>query len=305
MARPNVSPNPPPVVSADDKAKIISALSTDTGSTIRTRLAKLQPSIKLENHIVFNDKFKVEPTTLEGISFEPVNCHDLYNQIDSAREAKGERSFTDPEKVNRDHLPLKLSMLATKGTGFREIWRAFPKEPIVFKPQHQPWQKPQIDLGFGSQFGARPIKLDITSLHWAVSPEICNIHIDQGGFTIQVDDDLIVDPDSVQHILDELLLHDKLQGALPEKLKKVVRRITLIYPSTANGFSRWGPAIDSTPILKKIAELPGVGGVIGRVHLPGVSFEAWKGRNFKVSLTYSCGVTGGGCSETVSVDGTF
>ena len=291
-------------IPAADKVKIQQALGNETGSMIRDRLFNLRPPVVLEDQIVFNKLFTVGPTLLEGVTFEPVDKDCLYNQIVRAVDFTNQKAFSDPGEVQRDHLPLKVSMLATDGVGFREVGRAFLAEPIKVDSR-QPWQTPKMDLGFGSQFGTTTIKLDISSLHWAVSSGICNVHVDRSGFTMQIGTELAVGPDAIQHIIDELLLKDKLLNALPKSWRPMIRRITLIYPSTANGFSRWGPSIDATPILKRIAELPGVGGVIGKVHLPGVSVDVWRGKQFKVSVTATCGVSGGGCSATADVSGVF
>jgi hypothetical protein len=289
---------------ANDKVAIQQALANETGTMIRCRLSNLRPAIILENHILLNDHLEVGPTVLDGVSFQAVDPKVLSNEINRALDFTNQKAFSDPGEVERDHLPLKVSMLATDGVGFREVGRAFLAEPIKVDSR-QPWQTPKMDLGFGSQFGTTTIKLDISSLHWAVSSGICNVHVDRSGFTMQIGDELAVGPDAIQHIIDELLLKDKLLHALPKSWRPVIRRITFIYPSTANGFSKWGPSIDATPILKKIAEVPGVGGLIGKVHLPGVSVDVWRGKQFNVSLTATCGVSGGGCSATADVSGVF
>jgi hypothetical protein len=121
---------------------------------------------------------------------------------------------------------------------------------------------------------------------------------------MQLGPDIAVGPNMVQHIIDELL-RDKLIKALPGWAGSVIRRITLIYPSTANEFSRWGPRLNETPILKKIAELPTVGGIVGKVPLPGVSIDILRGKNYKLSYTYSCGVKDAGCSHTLNLEGVF
>jgi hypothetical protein len=295
---------PPNDKAAVDKLAIQQALANETGTMIRGRLSNLRPPIVLENHIQLNDHLEVGPTVLDGISFQAVDSKALSNEINRVLDFTNQKAFSDPGEVQRDHLPLKVSMLATDGVGFREVGRAFLAEPIKVD-SHQPWQAPKMDLGFGSQFGTTTIKLDISSLHWAVSSGICNVHVDRSGFTMQIGDELAVGPDAIQHIIDELLLKDKLLHALPKSWGPMIRRVTLIYPSTANGFSKWGPRIDATPILKKIAELPGVGGVMGRAHLPGVSVDVWRGKQYKVSLTATCGVSGGGCSATADVSGVF
>src|SRR4030095_8534911 len=99
-----------------------------------------------------------------------LNSAQLYREISQATDFTGQKAFTDPVAIEKDHWPLKLSMLATKGTGFREVGRAVLAEPI--RHPRQPWERPRMDLGFGSQFSTTTVKLDVSSLHWAVSPQI-------------------------------------------------------------------------------------------------------------------------------------
>jgi len=302
-----MKPVPPRVAKPGDRAKILAALASPTASKIADRLAMLRPSIRLEDHIHLSSDFVVKPTLIEGLEFVPVDVNKLYYELVEARDFTGKKAFTDPLEVEYGHWPLKLSMMATKGVGFREVGRAFLAEPLKLKEARQPWSRPQIDIGFGSQFGGtQAIKLDISSLHWALKPDLCSVHLDHSGFTIDLDTGEAVGPDSVQHILDELLLKDKFAGLFPPKVAKYIRRITFIYPNSHNGFSRWGSRLGETRILKKIAELPAIGPTLGKVRLPGVSIELYRGSKFKVSYTYSCGVAStAGCAHTLEAHGVF
>ena len=72
---------------------------------------------------------------------------------------------------NQKHLCDKVASLFTKGQGYREV--------------------------------------GVPSLHIAVSPELCSVHIDTFGFVaIGPDGKKYFNPDSIQHAFDELLLQD-------------------------------------------------------------------------------------------------
>src|ERR1044071_4943486 len=113
-----------------DRSKILAALGTSTAKAITDRLLRFMPAIHLEDHIVLNSDFKVLPSILEGVEFEPVDSAKLYNEISQATDFTGQKAFPDPVPIEKDHWPLKLSMLATRGTGFREVGRAVLAEPI-------------------------------------------------------------------------------------------------------------------------------------------------------------------------------
>jgi hypothetical protein len=88
---------------------------------------------------------------------------------------------------------------------------------------------------FSSQFGETSARLDITSLHVAVWGNYCTIHIDHAGFTLRAaglgGGDVIVSPDSLQHIWVELFQRDIL--GLPESIEWYL-------PNSRNDFSRTG-----------------------------------------------------------------
>src|SRR5262245_5190183 len=126
-----------------DRTTILTALGTTTGKAITDRLLKFKPAIRLEDHIVLNPDFKVLPSILEGVEFEPVDSAKLYREISQVTDFTGQKAFTDPVAIEKDHWPLKLSMLATKGTGFREVGRAVLAEPI--RHPRPPWETPGLD----------------------------------------------------------------------------------------------------------------------------------------------------------------
>src|SRR5262249_25425567 len=141
--------------------------------------------------------------------------------------ATGKRAFAGPSPEDTSHWALRASFAATKGTGFREIWR-FPKlsdRPLSLQDRY--------DDGFGANF-LNPVSMpDIRSLHCEVTDDWCNIHIDQVGFTLEgPDGNITLSPDFLAHILDELVLKTKLKRALPEWVKPWVDRISLIYFSS-------------------------------------------------------------------------
>jgi hypothetical protein len=71
---------------------------------------------------------------------------------------------------------------------------------------------------FGQAPAAYRRKVDITSLHVALTPAACNIHIDNVGFVLRGSRSMVgLDPDFVQHLVNELLLKTILRDWLIEK----------------------------------------------------------------------------------------
>ena len=73
-------------------------------------------------------------------------------------------------------------MAAIIGKGFREIWRPLlPIRPLSVDDLTSR-RPPKWSAASSSRFGDDPTKsLDLTSLHFAVAPARCNMHIDQTG----------------------------------------------------------------------------------------------------------------------------
>jgi hypothetical protein len=253
---------------------------SDVYQTISKRLAGFNPSIIIGDHIG-SDLFAGR-NTLGGISFVTGDQNKLLHALRNAKDNGGYKAFAegskeDPQHWNNQGDPnnwaLRLSFAQTHGIGFREIWRPrLSERPLNIddaRPTrfHQKWSD-----RFNSSFNDS--RTDNTSIHCAVAPDICNIHIDEMGFVIAgPDGDVIVDPDFLEHVVNELLLKSKLEHKLPEWL---IDRLSLDLPNSTNAYSRVG-----------------------------VSFDFVQRKNYRVRWTSSCSVLGNlECSTTFSISGT-
>jgi hypothetical protein len=83
---------------------------------------------------------------------------------------------------------------------------------------------------------------DLSPIHGAISPRLCNIHIDEMGFVLADEKgNAIYDPDALRHILVELVWKANLQGKLPFW---ALDRINLHIASSPLAFSRVGIGVD-------------------------------------------------------------
>ena len=116
---------------------------------------------------------------------------------------------------------------------------------------------------------------DLTSLHCAVSPGGCNIHIDETGFVITDDQGKpVLDADFLQHLVNELLFKTYAKKILPDI---IVNRVNLILPSSFVDFDRIGASVD-----------------------------LYRTKNFRVALSGTCSISGDHeCVGTVTVSGRF
>jgi len=300
--------------------------------TINARLGTLSPAINLNDHI--QDNLTVYQVTGEGVSFRPRDAKALQAAIRGASTFDGERAFADPQTLEKDHWPLQLSMAATNGAGYREI-RGIAVPPTASVsildlksdfPEQQ-WRN------YAANFG-EDLTVDLYSLHFAVAPGLCNVHLDKTGFTVRLPGGSIaLTPDMLQHIGNELLWKTNFKALLPKRLKWVVDRVSLVLPNSANGFDRAGPRggqvksalkeIGKLPILpmgQSIGSLPGVKGIAGgaaevvgtlsglaglsNMPLPGLSIDLVQRENLTVSVTGSCGVhNANDCSITLNAKG--
>jgi hypothetical protein len=103
---------------------------------------------------------------------------------------------------DRRHLCDRVASLATKGQGYREV--------------------------------------GVPSLHVAVSPDLCSVHIDTFGFVaIGPNGQKYYNPDAIQHILDELVLQDKFVGWVTKhnrSLGAFLGRVHFVGPSSRNRY---------------------------------------------------------------------
>lgn len=108
---------------------------------------------------------------------------------------------------------------------------------------------------------------DLTSIHWAVSKRLCNVHIDQMGFVItDANGNVIVDPDALRHIFVELLWKTDLQGKLPFW---ALDNVNFVIPSSPNDFSRVGVTVDVAKFGRVNIALNGTCSLDGKMETSG------------------------------------
>lgn len=277
---------------------------SETYTEIATRLLRMNPPIKIADHIGARSKLKVAATVLDGISFQAKDHKQLIAELRAARDQLGNKAFSEARIDNEPHWALKLSFGATEGTGFRETWRFPPLSDRIAWERRPGSYGRQHARNYNGQFGDVTGLPNLTSLHCAVSIGICNIHIDQTGFVLEgLNNNISLTPDFAQHLVNELLFKTYAKEWAPGWAKKAFDRVSLVYPNTANNFSRMGPRIGQVPFLRRVGNLPGVGPVLSRVPLPGVSVDVIQAKTYKLQAMASCGVNGD-CSATVTFGGT-
>lgn len=254
--------------------------STDTYRKIATRLAAFSPPIKIEQFI--GSDLVAGRNTLQGISFVTSNQSMLLQALRSARDNDGNKAFVEGSKADPQHWnnqgdpndwPLRKSFSETHGIGFREIWRPhLSNRPLSLDDARPNRFRPKWDTRYSANFNDS--REDHSSLHCAVAPDICNIHIDEMGFVITgPGGDTLVDADAGQHIVNELWIKTKLEGKVP---KWLVDRLSVELPNSTNNYSR-------------------IGG----------SFDIQQKRDYRIRWTMSCSVLAPlDCSTTVSISGT-
>jgi hypothetical protein len=273
--------------------------TTDTYRKIASRLAMFRPKIDLTKYFAgpnpnvrlhgekpyIRDQLKkhgvaAATNTLDGVTFLAKDWEDLIDTLRVAKTADGFDAFAEgrsPEKPG--HWALDLSMAATIGKGFREIWRPqLSSRPLSTRdlPGRHGFglgrDRGQWSDAYSAQFGKDPQPQDITSLHFAVAPDRVNVHIDETGFVFEgANGALTVGPNFAHHAGNELFWKTSLP--LP---RWVAEHVDLILPNSANDFSRFG-----------------------------VSMDFYRRNDLRVTLTGSCGFFGGfECSATLGVSGT-
>jgi len=273
--------------------------ATDTWRKIATRLTMFRPQIDLKKYLagpnpdvrLYDEKAYIRDqlkkygvaaatNTLDGVTFLPKDWERLIDALRIAKTAEGYDAFAEgrsPEKPT--HWALDLSMAATIGKGFREIWRPqLSDRPLSARdlPGRHGFglgrDRGQWSDAYGAQFGKDPQPQDITSLHFAVAPDRVNVHIDETGFVFEgIDGALTVGPNFAHHAGNELFWKTSL--GLP---RWAAEHIDLMLPNSANDFSRLGITIDM-----------------------------YRRRDLRVTVTGSCGLFGGfEGSATMSISGT-
>jgi hypothetical protein len=190
---------------------------------IKKRLLTLFPAILLENHIAHSElrrkqlgnylPVKTYRNTLNGIDFIVEDRNDLLSAVRSAMVGQKAAFIEGNNHDFKKHWPLAVSMLATEGVGFREIFRP----QVIDRPVEDTKSVP-----FDSRLGA-DVTVDVSALHLSVAyfpgmmQHRCNIHIDNLTVTLAgIGDDVRISPTVIGHFVNELLFKTKLQGKLPD-----------------------------------------------------------------------------------------
>jgi hypothetical protein len=256
-----------------------SPLVSDVYLTISSRLASFTPAILIAQHI--GSGLYAGRDTLHGISFVAKDLNKILHAFRSARDNRGNEAFAEGSKEDPQHWnnlgdpnnwALRKSFAETHGIGFREIWRPrLSDRPLRLEDAEPNRFRPKWDRRFSANFNDSTE--DHSSIHCAIAPDICNIHIDEMGFVMTgPDGDVIVDPDFAQHLVNELWIKSKLEKKLPTWL---IDRFSIDLPNSTNDYSRIG-----------------------------VSFDLAKQKNYRVRWTSSCSVLGNAdCSTTFSFSG--
>jgi hypothetical protein len=217
-------------------------------------------------------KFLEGKTILQGITFPPSNFQLLLDLFRNASNSRGQSAFHyHPLKpapgggmianfLNRaeqlaygDLLGLSYDQTTvglTKATeqrawGFREIADTYNVEvsPVQAAMHSYAGENRHI-VKFGQTPAAYARQVDITSLHVALTPAACNIHIDNVGFVLRGPHSVVgLDPDFIQHLVNELvwksILRDWLIGKYGSSAPSVwaVEHLSLMLPSSDNRYS--------------------------------------------------------------------
>jgi hypothetical protein len=218
-------------------------------------------------------KFLEGKTILQGITFPPKDFQLLLELFRGAANSRSEPAFhyhplkpapgggTIANFLNKaeqlaygDLLGLSYDQTTvglTKATeqrawGFREIADTYNTEvgPVQAATTSYPGENRHI-LKFGQTPAAYRREVDITSLHVALTPAACNIHIDDVGFVLRGPRSVVgLDPDFVQHLVNELVWKSILRDWLIEKYGSsaaavwAVEHLSIMLPSSD---SRYAP----------------------------------------------------------------
>ncbi|MFI5120784.1 MAG: hypothetical protein ACHQM4_10235 [Thermoanaerobaculia bacterium] len=249
--------------------------SSDVYRTITNRLENnLRPAFKVERYV--KSGLSAGRDTLGGITFVPSNWYDILVALRVAKTLDGRDAFAEGGSPVAPNWALDASMGATIGKGFREIWWPKLSERPLSLDDVPGRRRPRWNAASSARFGEDPSNsVDQSSLHFAVAPDRCNIHIDQMGFVIGgTGGEVSIDPDFAQHLVNELLWKSLATRVFPDSL---VDRLSVMLPSSSNEYSRAGITADLT-----------------------------KQKNYKVTLTGSCSIRGDfECSATVGISGKF
>jgi hypothetical protein len=255
------------IAEAEQRAKILQNDGNGVYRTIANRMAWKDPQFDLDTHVA--EIIRVGRTTLDGIDFVPRDARKLGLALQAMRSGS-RRRFAWPQKDTvvdggRDfftgtgvsgNTTFDVSLAATHGAGYREVLSASSMTAAMSPPtavtesameRAMSFRGPKFSGAF-SDYIARP---DISALHCAVSPSLCNIHVDQTAVVVYDESGrLLVWGNAGQHTGEELLwktygpgILNLLLGKMPVlhflPLKRIPEVIDLRFPSPANGYTNF------------------------------------------------------------------
>lgn len=142
-----------------------------------------------------------------------------------------------------DHVDTVVSVGVTNGQGIEFVARDHETfEALLKKPVFQPDDKKHLCDRVASMAtkGQGYREASVPSLHIAVAPSLCSVHIDTFGFVaIGPNGQKYYNPDAIQHILDELVWQDKFVGWVTTKNRAVgamLGRVHFDGPSSRNRY---------------------------------------------------------------------
>ena len=132
--------------------------------------------------------------------------------------------FLDWIGLSYDQTKVGLTKAAEqRAWGFREIADSYNTEvgPLEHAGKNTYSGENRHSLRFGQTPAAYARKVDITSLHVALTPAACNIHIDNVGFVLRGPRSVVgLDVDFVQHIVNELVWKSILRDWIRRKIRR-------------------------------------------------------------------------------------
>ena len=239
-----------------DNVLVQQAIVSDVYNSINARFRDLTGMKPLKCYFKEDPSSKpkqldVKKNTLDGIDFVPRNADQLMRDLEAATSG-GEAAFlkgsTKPVDFQQ-HWAHSVSLMATKGIGYRETWRMVLTDHDLRVSDARPsfLKGPEMDRQFSGYFG-EAYKMNLKALHIGVGfgstaeSDMCNVHIDEMGIEMaDVSGNISVTPNVSYHLFNELLLKSEIPG-MPEWVKTHVNFHVL---SPDIGYKRIGLSIDA------------------------------------------------------------
>lgn len=229
------------------------AIASDVYNSINARFLDLTPKMDLKCYFLDKPKRKqlvVKKNTLDGIDFVPKNADAFMRDLEAAMIGENrafEKGSTKPVDFQK-HWAHSVSLMATKGIGYREPWRMVLTDRGLRIADARPryLNAPEMDQGFSGYFG-EAFKMNLRALHVGVGfgskPEenVCNVHIDEMGIEMMDENgNVTVTPNVGYHFASELILKSMIPG-IPNWVKT---HVNFHFLSADMGYNRIGASVD-------------------------------------------------------------